>query len=225
MRKIGLLCLALVLALGTLGIGYATWSANVTIEQEVYSGELCTEFDTLCTVTDELGDGYDWTIEWLLCDPGHTKVKWLDKDEAWCTCNATDKDGDGSRETMVITCNNTYPSYYNHLDFWLCNCGTIPSKIQGASVLVDGVVEYYWDLSSIDPGPAPCVSLDLTDDDKDDIELHWGNCFGRQLHPGYCDANCSFDWHILQDAPQNAILGFEIEIHTVQWNKYVDPTD
>jgi hypothetical protein len=225
MKKIGLLCLALVLALGTLGIGYATWSANVTIQQEVYSGELCAEFDTLCTISDEEGDGSDYTIEWLLCDPaGYTRVEWFDKDEAWCTCNATDKDQDGIRETMVVTCNNTYPSYYNHLDFWLCNCGTIPYKIQGATVWVGGVEEYSWDASDLVP-TAPCVSLDLNNDTKDDIELHWGNCFGRQVHPTKCDANCSFDWHILQDAPQNQVLQFEIKVHVVQWNKYDDPTD
>ncbi len=39
MKKIGLLCLALVLALGALGISYATWSDNVTIEQTVKTGE------------------------------------------------------------------------------------------------------------------------------------------------------------------------------------------
>ena len=40
MKKIGLLCLALVLALGTLGVGYAMWSDEVTIEGTVNTGSV-----------------------------------------------------------------------------------------------------------------------------------------------------------------------------------------
>jgi hypothetical protein len=220
MRKIGLLCLALVLALGTLGIGYATWSANVTIEQEVYSGELCMEFEDLtCSIDDDEGDP-DLNVEWSLCE-SHIKVP-AGKDVASCNCTALDKDKNGTLETMLVTCNNTYPSYYNHLDFWLCNCGTIPYRVQGASVWVDGQQEYYWDY--IDPIDGICEGLDLNDDDLDDIEIRWGNCFGDQVHPGLCVSNCSFGWHILQDAPQNTVLQFEIKVHGVQFNKYEEPT-
>lgn len=40
MKKIGLLCLALVLALGALGIGYAGWYDDVTIWADVQTGSL-----------------------------------------------------------------------------------------------------------------------------------------------------------------------------------------
>jgi hypothetical protein len=40
MKKIGLLCLALVLALGTLGVGYAMWSDQVTITGTVNTGSV-----------------------------------------------------------------------------------------------------------------------------------------------------------------------------------------
>ena len=40
MKKIGLLCLALVLALGTLGIGFAAWTDTVVINQTVETGSL-----------------------------------------------------------------------------------------------------------------------------------------------------------------------------------------
>jgi hypothetical protein len=56
-RNIAVLCLALVIALGTLGVGYAGWSANVTIEQEVYSGTweaevISTDYDLADTCED-----------------------------------------------------------------------------------------------------------------------------------------------------------------------------
>ena len=40
MKKIGLLCLALVLALGALGVGYAMWQDTVTIEGTVNTGSV-----------------------------------------------------------------------------------------------------------------------------------------------------------------------------------------
>ena len=38
MRKLGLICMALVLALGTLGVGYALWSDTVTIDGTIGTG-------------------------------------------------------------------------------------------------------------------------------------------------------------------------------------------
>jgi hypothetical protein len=40
MKKIGILCLALVLALGALGMGYAGWYDDVIIQSDVYTGSL-----------------------------------------------------------------------------------------------------------------------------------------------------------------------------------------
>ena len=40
MKKIGILCLALVLALGSLGIGFAHWSDQLYVEGTVNTGEV-----------------------------------------------------------------------------------------------------------------------------------------------------------------------------------------
>ena len=47
MKKIGLLSLALVLALGTLGIGYAMWQDTVTIEGTVNTGSVDLDIEEL----------------------------------------------------------------------------------------------------------------------------------------------------------------------------------
>ena len=39
MKKVGLISLALVLALGTLGVGYAMWSDEVFIDTDIATGE------------------------------------------------------------------------------------------------------------------------------------------------------------------------------------------
>ncbi|GAI88098.1 unnamed protein product, partial [marine sediment metagenome] len=46
MKKLGLLCLTLVLALGTLGVGYAMWSDTLTITGDVNTGEFIVVFDS-----------------------------------------------------------------------------------------------------------------------------------------------------------------------------------
>jgi hypothetical protein len=44
MKKIGLLALVLVLALGVLGVGYAAWDHNLTVGATVYTGSAKAEF-------------------------------------------------------------------------------------------------------------------------------------------------------------------------------------
>lgn len=54
MRKIGLLCLALVLALGTLGVGYALWSEDLYIDGYIETGDV----------------DVDWSlVDWWADDP------------------------------------------------------------------------------------------------------------------------------------------------------------
>ncbi len=41
MKKLVLICLALVMALGALGLGYAHWSQTLTITEVVNTGKFC----------------------------------------------------------------------------------------------------------------------------------------------------------------------------------------
>jgi hypothetical protein len=122
MKKFGLLSLALVLALGTLGIGYATWSDNVTIVEEVNSGHLCVEFRS-CDFNDE-GVGLDETVgsrgcpldadvslcgEWFECK--------LDKDIGSGNCTYVDEDGDLFYEVLVVQAKDIYPGYLGVVDY------------------------------------------------------------------------------------------------------------
>jgi len=61
MRKIGLIAMALVLALGTLGVGYAMWTDTVTINGSVTTGNVDLDIDSVsCTyvykVVDDIVD-------------------------------------------------------------------------------------------------------------------------------------------------------------------------
>ena len=64
MKKIGVICLALVLALGALGVGYAMWDKTLTITATVQTGEVDAEFTEAFTdddgqVDDVTKDGPD----------------------------------------------------------------------------------------------------------------------------------------------------------------------
>jgi hypothetical protein len=115
MKKIGLLCLALVLALGTLGIGYATWSENVTIEQTVRTGDL--KVGVANIMTNDSGIGQH--------DPGY------DKDVARCTSQnvspvlfSIGPYDFYEKVTEVIT--NAYPCYSCNITFKFASGGSIP---------------------------------------------------------------------------------------------------
>ena len=58
MKKIGVICLALVLALGTLGAAFALWSENLSVDATVKTAEVDWEFTSFTSVKDQ---GYDWT--------------------------------------------------------------------------------------------------------------------------------------------------------------------
>jgi predicted ribosomally synthesized peptide with SipW-like signal peptide len=56
MKKIGLIALIVVLALGIIGVGYAAWSQTLTATGTVNSGTFKADFTT--AVTDDLGTAY-----------------------------------------------------------------------------------------------------------------------------------------------------------------------
>ena len=84
MKKFGLLLLALVLALGTLGVGYAMWYEDLYIDGTVYTGEVYAYWD-LCGCFD---------IE--------------DKDVGTIDCQIDASDP----RILTITVNNGYPCYF-----------------------------------------------------------------------------------------------------------------
>ena len=215
MKKIGLLSLALVLALGTLGIGYATWSDNVTVEEQVFSGEMCAEWKTGCSPNDP---GADWNMpeDGDLClglDPIPAPEG---KDIASANCTREDSDGDGYYDTLVVVVNNAYPSYYVVVDADIKNCGTIPWMIHHVDLLAENgtVLDTFYHIG--------CDEYDLDGDGLSDIELSYGNNFGVQIDPPFA-ADISWAIHVLQTAPKGEELVFKLRVYMVQWNMYVAP--
>lgn len=211
MKKIGLICLALVLALGALGVGYAAWTDTVTISGPVTTGRVCLGFtEVYGEIGPALGGDWEYT-NWVYtpgavsCPPNYTftgihRVE-EGKNVGQVSIERYDNDGDGYFEVIEVTITDAYPYYLAWISTHVINCGTIPVKIYP-------------------------VVLPIIQDDG--ILIKWGDSYNAQLEPGV-DAELSFYVGFPQHLPngdllpQGATLHFTINLAGVQWNEYVAP--
>ncbi len=218
MKKFGILCLALVIALGTLGVGYAAWTDTIFIDGTVNTGSVVLGFDP--GRIDEVGgcpdknfDTWDYNGHSVSCPPGYSFGGVANAPENKCvadvTFNPIDEDGDGYYDILEVTITDAYPYFVADISFWVCNYGTIPLKIE-----------------------APVITQSPW------LLIEYGDNIGTQLHPGMC-AEISFyvgvtqhegyfgagDLWIIDDeskpiCPQDTPLTFTISIMGTQWNEY-----
>jgi hypothetical protein len=165
MKKIGILAMCLVLALGAMGVGFAKWSETLEISGLVNTGEVDIQFsdqwsnDPSMTGVQQRdpsvgGDptecGY-WAFG-LIDDPD--TWEWMgavgDKEVASIDCELVpgiDDDpvrgtDDYAQDKMTVTVYNGYPCYFGNVAFSIDNIGTIPVKVEAlrlTKVSKDGV--------------------------------------------------------------------------------------
>jgi predicted ribosomally synthesized peptide with SipW-like signal peptide len=207
MKKIILLCLATVLAMGGLGVGYAAWTDEVTISGSVQSGSLCFSIEDNSWGEVNGCPDFNWGT-WVWdgisdsCPPGyHFEGVHLDE-EGKCPATVSFNphyDADGNVYQLDVIINNAYPYYLADISFYVCNCGTIPLKIK-----------------------APIISQDPS------LLIQYGNNIGAQVHPGLCKEisfKVGVTQHLYNDpaeplTPMNTPLSFTISIEGIQWNEY-----
>jgi len=214
MRKVGLLILALVIALGTLGVGYAKWSDTVTINANIESGNVCIKFDGAGTNVDPCtSNNLDYTMifdgeYWIVASPDTQIDEDLEPKNVGCTTTSLSADG----KTLTVTLNNVYPGYLADMELHIRNCGTIPVKIEGFTYTavssscgddfcISGA-DYDWKT------PGPCQLLVKYANDEE----------ATQIHPGRFTTS-SFLILVDQSAKQGCTYTFTIEIDAAQWNE------
>ena len=218
MKKTGLICLVLLLALGALGVGYATWSQTLTITETVNTGKFCMEFMEPVSLLDELGppplfptDDPDWNAE-----ENFANVHQVNKNVAWGEIELTDPFEDPHYAGILVTLHDVYPGYYNHAYYIIHNCGTIPA------VLPVVIVK---DCDDVEIGrithDADILTMDLDGNGTDDFQILYGNHIGDfQYNP--CERiDISFEMVVLQDddpAWQGKEFCFYLELPFVQYN-------
>jgi len=219
MRKIGLLALALVLALGALGVGYAAWTDTITVTGTVNTGsvdlaivELSSTFvykvpdlpkqnETVIVhqrVNMRPSDGFTWHV---INDPP-IPANGILVASATATSPADD--------TITVTFDNAFPLETLTADFLVHYVGSIPVK-------VDAAITSAWGDAELLAGVSAVHFYEW--DEATGMGAEIVNC-PVQLH--YCDyVYCVMTLDIPQeDQYMNLNGGFSAEIFAIQWNEY-----
>jgi hypothetical protein len=244
MKKIGLLVLAVVFAVGALGVGYAMWDEEVFIDGEVNTGEVNAGFTMAFTDDDGVEDDpaidsgddgggtlYDHNGAASSDDPIETgpDPDRSDKDVGMSSAEIDSVDP----QAASLTIENGYPCYHTTAYFEITNTGTIPVKVQGKMERANIPHLVSWDGGSTwAPMPAntwyaaPFCTIKLVDLDGNglaDFAIHnmilAAMDIGEQIDPGE-SVKWGVDMHIEQDFEELGSFTFEEKIQLVQWNEY-----
>ncbi len=221
MKKIGILALALVMALGSLGIGYAAWTDTLTIDGTINTGTVDLEIY-------ELSDTLvykDLDTDGVVISHLHKNVgapppvpgglnwdQWRDNpppENELLVASAISTLGTGENE-VIFTWDNLFPSIDFTCDLvWHYN-GSIPVK-----AMID------WGLDAESDWLLPYLTITQTVIDSQDAE-RIGDCVweGYQLH--YSDVvKLEVTIH-LEQLPElmNQEASGHLNITVIQWNEY-----
>jgi hypothetical protein len=235
MKKLGIIALALIVALGALGVGYAHWSQTLYIHGTVNTGKYCVGFlkagsDDPCVsecnpgvIGPNPGPG-EGTI-----DPGSDPPKNV------ACANATVgvlkdccEEGKLAYEYLYILVCNAYPCYTANVSFTLKNCGTIPGDILALTIT---------ELNGTPVTPIELVSgvmtdVDIDDDGETDMEVTYYPAADPQVDP--CNtADYNLIMHFVDGIDdvtglpiglsEDTTYTFKMELETVQWNLAPSP--
>jgi hypothetical protein len=214
MKKIGLLCLALVLALGTLGIGYATWSENVTVEQTVKTG-------TFMVGIADMGTNDSGVSQW---DPGY------DKHVARTTSTNESahfvKDSVQYYHKVVETITNAYPSYSVNITYEFANGGTIPAKLkewtttitEGDPLLANCIELAWWQITKPDDSTVSGSGQTDLETELKKLQIHGCETFQLVITKHFLQ-DCPDPQNGTYEMPQGANVTMVHQAKWVQWNK------
>jgi hypothetical protein len=203
----------LFIALASVGIGYGLWSKTLFIDGTVSTGSVDSVFVDPFTDDDnqvndpekDIGDT-GFCEEYMYGDPGSCdpaasgkNVARKDKDVGHCEA-IVDLVADPTGETLLVTIDNAYPSYYCTVFFHIYNNGTVPVKILGLSL------------------GGPAIEAKHVTGEWTEIQI------GQQIDPGMdFMAQGDLDLHVEQIAPQGSTLELIGKIQLVQWNEFALP--
>jgi hypothetical protein len=216
MKKVALLSMVLVLLLAAVGVGYAKWSKDITIDGYIQTGEVA------------IGICDAWCVEWPEAEG---------KDVGWC-----DVFYEEGGQILEIQMFNTYPCYGCDVYYLINNLGSIPVKVEAINltkVSVNGmdipvdmpltvchvygvqIDEVTGDVIVDDLGPAGAIPPEILE--LYDFDIHVTGEFG-QIDPvgspfGPDTVEGDLHIHVDQAAEMNTTYDFQIQIIASQWNE------
>ncbi len=220
---LGLPLMVLLIAASITGAS-ALWYKNMNVDVTVSTGELDWEFYNNTVFNsdpchDNLGNNMTWPDTNAFPPDFNPEIAPEGKDVGCTDVGLLDTDGDGDYDTLNVTLANVYPYYTTEIDFRVINIGTIPLKVWRIVVQLDNGTSYEFTEANPNTVENEGLYLDLNGDGQHDVIMLWGDNFGNQLETGQ-RADISLTIIVLQEAPQNATLHFQIGLDAVQWNEY-----
>jgi len=202
MKKIGLLCLALVLALGALGVGYAMWYDEVTIEGTVDTATL--RLGIVKAEAELYQDKDVATVELSFEDP---IIPW--------ECEVPPGAEEYAYGTLVVTLNNTFPCLTVDIEFYVGNAGSIPIHITAIEMTdPTGELTVVWNVNPSNTGYFYRTGGDPVEDRVMTFTVI--NLVCSQLH-GCIPDKADLILHVEQPAEQNHQYKFEFKVIGEQW--------
>lgn len=221
MKKIGFLALALVLALGALGVGYAMWSDTVLISGTVNTGNLILGVVDMGTDDPNTGSGDPQ------CGDGYNTEN---KDVAYFESinGAPIPDCSGYYYDITETFNHVYPWYGPSVTVYVANCGTVPLKILSMDVTYFSgtdltpwmsftwkIYDEYDELYSSDSGNWDAFVAAIGTPQiagGSHIRIEKTICFNELVDGGSQDNPADV-------LPQNASMSYTLTLTGAQWNE------
>jgi len=200
LKKLGLLCMGLILSLALCGAGFAYFSDTVTIEGTITSGTLDVTFANV-------GSN----------DPAGTNDPGQDRDVG---CTGVSPISEGS-DSFTVTVTNGYPCYSSVVSFDIVNVGTIEAKIKSITI-VDGegnitIIANAGDYADVDLGVTPNKDLRITVTGiGEDTAIPVGSSVSGALNIHVIEKSVEAD--LGYDADQNASGSFTVTIVVTQFN-------
>jgi hypothetical protein len=218
LKRIGVLALALVIALGSLGVAYSAWTDSVYVLGTVNTGTLCFSIQdnswgevagTDCPDQNWTGWAYDGVT--VSCPEGYhfTGIVNAPEDKCVATVIIDPVATDGNNiDKLIITINKGYPYLLMNISFSVYNCGTTPITVKVPVFDQDPSLLIEFDNSAgtqIEPGQSQQISF------KVGVTQYVGHSVGGVWVVD--DTNQPL-------TPEGESLRFTISLEGIQWNMY-----
>lgn len=228
MKKLGLLCLAVVLALGSLGAGFAYWQETLEIgENPVNTGNVDWGFfKAYSNDADALNDPYFSSII-----GGQPIYQRHDRDVAKSTVEPSGDLDPSTVKSVTVTIENAYPGYFPVVGLKMRHsaASTIPVKCKDVEVTTTGPADkidlwvYGWRKWDNGNSGIVCSYNWIAINDFDEwLEGYLGN---HLFYPGvdylsFGDEEDESSLYLLvkDDMPENATVTFTITMTFTQFN-------
>jgi len=229
MKKIGLISLALVLAVGGLGIGYAAWTDTITIDGTVNTGSVDLEIIKLSStyVYKDLNDD-SMIVRYVVTDADtgsliHESVAIPSGAEGtdYLVVASAVATADLANDSVTFTYVNVFPSVDFICDVLLHYNGSVPVKVNAIDWVInsESPTDWFTDLLALALVPGSTEGAVGYARMFNDHTIGAVVDVGTQLE--YCDlVKIWFIMHLPQDAPMGASASVTATIDVVQWNEY-----